>query len=605
MRRRLIASYLTITIVTLLALVYPLGRTFASRERDRLLRDIEQDATVVASLSEDALEGGVPPDLDQLLRLYRRDPGGRIVVVDEQGRTVADSDHPGTTGVDFTNRPEVVTALGGEIAEGSRRSETLDAELVYVAVPVASGGVVHGAVRITYPSSTLDERIEAAWTGLAAISAAVVLAVTGVGFALARLVTRPVDRLKHAAERIAAGDLAARAPTDAGAPELRELAVTFNETAARLQEVMDAQQAFVGDASHQLRTPLAALRLQLENIESAAPADLQPALASARAETARLSRISEALLSLTRSAAAAGPLEVVDAAAVARDRQQAWERWPPRPACRCCSRSSRPDARDRGAGRAGAGARQPRGQRAEVAPAGSAVQVRVVRGADAGELELHRGGRGAGPARRPASPASTGSGGGRRPSRAARARAWRSWPSSPRCGGRAELREAATGGIEACGERARHPRATRELLPAPTTLRPRWRARTVTSEPRRNLYGPPEGRDRIGRRRRIAHDGWPGVRHHRRCAGPPQRQRRQPPAHHPGRWWPRLPDPVAFVSRGLVAARRRHEPGPGHRAGAHHRRPVHGLQGLAGGLLRARARGARGRRARVRIGRRR
>lgn len=451
MRRRLIASYLTITIVTLLALVYPLGRTFASRERDRLLRDIEQDATVVASLSEDALEGGVPPDLDQLLRLYRRDPGGRIVVVDEQGRTVADSDHPGTTGVDFTNRPEVVTALGGEIAEGSRRSETLDAELVYVAVPVASGGVVHGAVRITYPSSTLDERIEAAWTGLAAISAAVVLAVTGVGFALARLVTRPVDRLKDAAERIAAGDLAARAPTDAGAPELRELAVTFNETAARLQEVMDAQQAFVGDASHQLRTPLAALRLQLENIESAAPADLQPALASARAETARLSRISEALLSLTRSAAAAGPLEVVDAAAVARDRQQAWEpvaaeagvslllEVEPGPTLVTAVPGALEQVLDNLVDNA-----------LEVAPAGSAVQVRVVRGADAGELELHVVDEG------PGLPADQ------------RVRAldrfWRGPAAEPggtglglaivaqlaaRCGGRAELREAATGGIEA------------------------------------------------------------------------------------------------------------------------------------------------------------
>jgi len=149
--------------------------------------------------------------------------------------------------------------------------------------------------------------------------------VTVVGFALARLVTRPVDRLKEAAQRISAGDLSARAPTDDGAPELRELASTFNHTAERLQEMLDAQQAFVADASHQLRTPLAALRLQLENIESAAPSNLQPALASARAETARLGRISEALLSLTRSASTDVTPERIDAASIAFDRQQAWE----------------------------------------------------------------------------------------------------------------------------------------------------------------------------------------------------------------------------------------------------------------------------------------
>ena len=166
--------------------------------------------------------------------------------------------------------------------------------------------------------------MRAVWFGLVALSAFGVVVVIGVGFALAGLVTRPVDRLKDAARRIAAGDLDARAPTDDGAPELRELASIFNDTAARLQEILDAQQAFVGDASHQLRTPLAALRLQLENIESAAPSTLQPALAAARAETARLGRISEALLALTRSVATNVACEHIDAASVAAERHQAW-----------------------------------------------------------------------------------------------------------------------------------------------------------------------------------------------------------------------------------------------------------------------------------------
>lgn len=325
MRRRLLASYLTITLITLLVLVYPLGRTFASQGRSQLLHDIERDATVVAGLSEDALERGDQPNIDPVLAQYAQDPGGRIVVVDSNGRNVADSDGPGEVGSDFTNRPEIAAALNGIRAEGSRHSDTLGADLLYVTVPIASSGVVHGAVRITYPSSTLDDRVRATWLGLVVLSAFIAVLVTVVGFALARLVTRPVDRLKEAAQRISAGDLSARAPTDDGAPELRELASTFNHTAERLQEMLDAQQAFVADASHQLRTPLAALRLQLENIESAAPSNLQPALASARAETARLGRISEALLSLTRSASTDVTPERIDAASIAFDRQQAWE----------------------------------------------------------------------------------------------------------------------------------------------------------------------------------------------------------------------------------------------------------------------------------------
>ena len=324
MRRRLIASYLTVTLVTLLALIYPFGRTFASREQDRLLRDIEHDATVIGGLSEDALERGTAPDIATALASYARDPGGRIVVVDRNGRSVADSGTPGETGDDFTNRPEVATAITGRRAEGRRHSDTLGADLLYVAVPVASSGVVHGAVRITYPSSTLDRRVRTMWIGLAALSAVVIGVVTIVGFLLARTVTGPVSRLEEAARRVARGDLSARAPTDVGAPELRELAATFNHTAERLGEVLDSQQAFVADASHQLRTPLAALRLQLENIESVAPLELQPALATARAETARLSRISDALLRLVRSAATTTTREAVDAANVTADRHHVW-----------------------------------------------------------------------------------------------------------------------------------------------------------------------------------------------------------------------------------------------------------------------------------------
>ena len=91
------------------------------------------------------------------------------------------------------------------------------------------------------------------------------------------------------------------------------LAESFNATAARLEQLVGAQRGFVADASHQLRTPLAAMRLRLENLEAdvhgAAAEDLEGALD----EVARLSRLVDGLLALARaeqSASSPAPIAV-------------------------------------------------------------------------------------------------------------------------------------------------------------------------------------------------------------------------------------------------------------------------------------------------------
>ncbi len=324
MTRRLVVSYVAVTVLTLLALVIPLGRVFASREQDRLLRDIERDTTVVGNASEDMLERGATPDLGPLLHDYQADPGGRIVIVDRSGRVVADSEGDATIGTSFTSRPEIADALQGNRAEGSRFSDTAGTDLYYVATPVSSSGIVHGAVRITYPGSTLDRRVRDTWLRLTLLSAVVLAAVVMVGVLLARGVTRPVHQLIATSRSLARGDLSARATDDEGVPEMRELAGSFNVMAARLEELMVAQQAFVADASHQLRTPLAALRLQLENLEAQSPDELQPKLAALQAETTRLARLADGLLVLARATSAPANTTTIDAATIAAGRVDTW-----------------------------------------------------------------------------------------------------------------------------------------------------------------------------------------------------------------------------------------------------------------------------------------
>ena len=73
-------------------------------------------------------------------------------------------------------------------------------------------------------------------------------------------------RLEGAAAAVGAGDLTVRAPEHEGPPEVRSLAAVFNETVAKLDQLLRSQEEFVADASHQLRTQLTALRLRLENL---------------------------------------------------------------------------------------------------------------------------------------------------------------------------------------------------------------------------------------------------------------------------------------------------------------------------------------------------
>lgn len=326
MTRRLVASYLLLALVALIALEIPLGVLYARNERQAFDLRVERDATTLASIAEDALEVGGPYDrLQTVVRDFQSDTGARAVVVDASGTSVADSDTDRPIGRDFSTRPEIAAALRGERAVGERGSQTLGDRIVYVAVPSASGGVVHGAVRLTVPSAEVDSRVRRYWLVLVGIAAVVMAAVAGVGWLLARSVSSPLADLEEVADRIGGGDLQARAPEDAGPGEVRALARRLNESTARLDAILSAQRDFVAEASHQLRTPLTGLRLRLENLEGEVPPGGARGLQAAMDEVDRMSRLVDGLLALARADAGDAPREEVDVAAVCADRHAAWE----------------------------------------------------------------------------------------------------------------------------------------------------------------------------------------------------------------------------------------------------------------------------------------
>src|SRR5207342_895559 len=118
----------------------------------------------------------------------------------------------------FASAPEIRRALSGEVASGRRHSEQLDTTVVYVAVPVASAGVVGGAVRITYPATAADSRVRRSWLILATISVLALVVAGALAVWLARWASRPLVGLEATASAVSEGNLDARAPLD-GPPE--------------------------------------------------------------------------------------------------------------------------------------------------------------------------------------------------------------------------------------------------------------------------------------------------------------------------------------------------------------------------------------------------
>lgn len=348
MTRRLLISYLALTVAVLAALELPLAYNFEERLEAQLAADLQRDAFSIASFAEETVEGADlhtvepgAPTTDELQNLalgYAERTGARIVIVDDQGKPLADS-NPIAEDENFSSREEIKGALAGEVKTGTRWSDTLQTYLLYVAVPVASGKV-YGAVRITFSMEQLHGKVRRYWLDLAAIAAVSLIAASGVGVALARWVARPLSEVREAATRLGAGDLGARAPVDAGPPEVRDLAVSFNRTADQLEELVTAQDQFVADASHQLRTPLAALRLRLENVQQEAVAQqgvlselgaesevIERDLDAALAETDRLARLVDGLLLLARTERGdtLADRAVVPLASVFDERRDGWD----------------------------------------------------------------------------------------------------------------------------------------------------------------------------------------------------------------------------------------------------------------------------------------
>jgi len=326
MRRRLVLSYLSVVAVILIVLEIPLGVLTDHHERDLLGSSAAEQATGLAVLAGQDLIDTHDASLAQLVQRYRLETSGQVLIVNAAGNELADSDSDG--GQDLAQlRPWIDAALSGRTVTAQRhdgrRPVTLAAVPITNPSTTATSAGSSGAVVLSLPAGATLALIHRVWLALLGFAVVVLALTVLIGLRVARSVTSPLAALEAAVSHLGDGHLSERAEP-AGPPELRNLALEFNRMAARMEDLVTAQSRFVADASHQLRSPLTALRLGLENLQESSPASIAPSVGALEREVQRLSRLVDGLLTLSRADGDRPQRGPVDVVAVIDERVETW-----------------------------------------------------------------------------------------------------------------------------------------------------------------------------------------------------------------------------------------------------------------------------------------
>ncbi|MFJ8959201.1 sensor histidine kinase [Lentzea sp. NPDC102401] len=286
MIRQLAWSYLLLVAVAIAAFTVPVAFTLNAQ----IYGDAENTARREADTAALLLASGDTRSLNALVDAYERQTPGRIDVLEPQAE-----------------------------------STVWDDEGLKLTVPAKTpDGTVVGAIRLSYPDDRITQRLWQIWGFRAALAVGVLILAAFLGLWLARRVTRPLRELNAMAGRLRDGDLSARAE-ETGPPETRTLARTLNTATETIGTLVGSQRAFIGDASHQLRTPLTALRLSLDNVADGVDDPVvREDVDMATAEVVRMSRLVNGLLALARAEADVPHPEPVQVLDVVAERFTAW-----------------------------------------------------------------------------------------------------------------------------------------------------------------------------------------------------------------------------------------------------------------------------------------
>ena len=292
-----IIAFISALLCVLLLILNTLPLTSS---RDRIFeekRSALTSQTVVLASSLSTLESPSAESIGDVLRLLEISGFARIVVTDENGTVIYDDKG---TGGEKTDIQAIYTALSGKSVFRSNFEN--QAFISCCAVPMYSQGATVGAVYVTELDREQAEMILGIQSRIRAMSLVIALCAALVTIIFSDVLLHRMRELVNSMRIVASGDYKHRLVTR-GQDELTELGREFNSLTERLEDTENQRRRFVSDASHELKTPLASIRLLSDSVVQSENMDAETVrefVTDIGQEAERLQRITEKLLSLAR-----------------------------------------------------------------------------------------------------------------------------------------------------------------------------------------------------------------------------------------------------------------------------------------------------------------
>jgi signal transduction histidine kinase len=291
LRRRVRLAIVAATAAALVVFAVPLMIAIRSAYVQQSETELEREAArVLAVVSNDTI-------LSRNVLPRPGDPEVTLAVYNTSGQ-LTDGTGP------------AYSSLAREASATGEARTVRDGSSLVALLPVRQDGPSHAVVRASLPSTTVAGRYLRAWALMGLLAAVVLLLAWWASGRLARRLSAPLERLAASAESLGQGGFALRVPRS-GVSEVDVVGAVLEDSGRRLGDRFQRERAFSADASHQLRTPITALRITLESATVDQSASVEEVSARALVQVDRLERTVEDLLALSRDLPGpAAPVEV-------------------------------------------------------------------------------------------------------------------------------------------------------------------------------------------------------------------------------------------------------------------------------------------------------